>query len=148
MGAAAARGGARAAGSSAAAYSMGSFGKTGASAVAGGVAAAGQNALGVAGKAATSPLRRIADKAGQALKSNFRGGARSAFGVEPQGAAGATSPTQSAAGAAVPASGPPAWAKAMRNRQAMTHGATMATHTLKGGDSHGGGSGPDVSDKS
>ncbi len=149
VGAAATRGGARAAGSSAAAYSMGSFGKSGASAVAGGVAAAGQNALGAAGKAATSPLRKMADKAGQALKSNFRGGARSAFGVEPQGAAGATAASaQSTAGAAAPASGPPAWAKAMRNRQAMTQGATMATHTLKGGDSHGGGSGPDVSDKS
>jgi type IV secretion system protein TrbL len=149
MGAAAARGGARAAGSSAAAYSMGSFGKTGASAIAGGVAAAGQNALGAAGKAATSPLRKMADKAGQALKSNFRGGARAAFGVEPQGAAGAIAASaQSAAGAAAPTSGPPAWAKAMRNRQAMTQGATMATHTLKGGDSHGGGNGPDVSDKS
>jgi type IV secretion system protein TrbL len=30
----------------------------------------------------------------------------------------------------------------------VTQGATMATHTLKGGDSHGGGNGPDVSDKS
>ena len=149
MGAAAARGGARAAGSSAAAYSMGSFGKTGASTVAGGMAAAGQNVLGAAGKAATSPLRKIADKAGQAVKSNFRGGARSAFGVGAQGTTGAASPSaQSAGGATARTSGPPAWSKAMRNRQAMTQGATMATHTLKGGDSHGGGSGPDVSDKS
>jgi type IV secretion system protein TrbL len=36
----------------------------------------------------------------------------------------------------------------MKHRQAVTQGATMATHTLKGGDSHGGGNGPDVSDKS
>ncbi|WP_242129872.1 P-type conjugative transfer protein TrbL [Sphingobium sp. Sx8-8] len=149
MGAAAARGGARAAGSSAAAYSMGSFGKTGASAVAGGMAAAGQNALGAASKAATSPLRKMAGKAGQALKSNFHGGARSAFGVEPEGATGATAASaQSAAGATAPVSGPPAWSKTMKHRQAMTQDATMATHTLKGGDSHGGASGPDVSDKS
>jgi type IV secretion system protein TrbL len=36
----------------------------------------------------------------------------------------------------------------MKRRQAMTQGANMASHTLKGGDSHGGGSGPDISDKS
>jgi type IV secretion system protein TrbL len=46
------------------------------------------------------------------------------------------------------ADGPPAWATAMKRRQAMTQGANMASHTLKGGDSHGGGSGPDISDKS
>ena len=42
----------------------------------------------------------------------------------------------------------PAWARAMKHRQTITHGATMASHTLKGGDSHGGGSGPDIADKS
>lgn len=144
---AAASGAARASGAATAAYSMGSFGKTGASAVAGGMAAAGEAALAGAGRAAVSPLRKMADKAGQALRANFRGGARSTFGAAPEDPASAA-PTVSGAGPSSSSSGPPAWAKAMKHRQAMTQGATMAAHTLKGGDSHGGGSGPDVSDKS
>nr|WP_285840022.1 P-type conjugative transfer protein TrbL [Sphingopyxis alaskensis] len=149
MAAGAASAGARAAGSSAAAYSMGSFGKTGASAVAGGMAATGEAALASAGRATASPLRKIADKAGQTLRSNFRSGARSAFGAESEGGAAATATSaRSAAGTASSPNDQPAWAKAMKHRQAMTQGATMATHTLKGGDSHGGGNGPDVSDKS
>ncbi|MFC0687700.1 P-type conjugative transfer protein TrbL [Novosphingobium clariflavum] len=148
--AATASGAARASGAAAAAYSMGSLGKTGASAVAGGMAATGEAALASAGRAAVSPLRKMADKAGQALRSNFRSGARSTFGVAPEGPAApaAAAPAGSGAGTASSSSGPPSWAKAMKHRQAMTQGATMATHTLKGGDSHGGGNGPDVSDKS
>jgi len=147
---AAASGAARASGAAAAAYSMGSFGKTGASAVAGGMAATGEAALASAGRAAVSPLRKMADKSGQALRSNFRSGARSTFGVAPEGPAApaAAAPAGSGAGTASSSSGPPSWAKTMKHRQAMTQGATMATHTLKGGDSHGGGNGPDVSDKS
>ena len=30
----------------------------------------------------------------------------------------------------------------------MSQGASIAAHTLKGGDSHGSGSGPDITDKS
>jgi len=145
-----ASGAARASGAAAAAYSMGSFGKAGASAVAGGMAATGEAALAGAGRAAVSPLRKMADKAGQALWSNFRSGARSSFGAAPEGPAASTAaaPAESGAGPASSSSGPPSWAKAMKHRQAMTQGATMAAHTLKGGDSHGGGNGPDVSDKS
>ncbi len=148
--AATARGTTRTSGAAAAAYSMGSFGKTGASAVAGGIAATGEAALAGAGRAAASPLRKMTDKTGQSLRSNFRGGARSTFGVAPEGpAAPATAaPSESGAGTASSSSGPPSWAKAMKHRQTMTQGATMSTHTLKGGDSHGGGNGPDVSDKS
>lgn len=145
--AATASGAARASGAAAAAYSMGSFGKSGASAVAGGMAATGEAALAGAGRAAVSPLRKMADKAGQSLRSNFRGGARSTFGVAPEGPT-AAGPTETGAGTASSSSGPPSWVKAMKHRQAMTQGATMAAHTLKGGDSHGGGNGPDVSDKS
>ena len=150
MAAGAANAGMHAGGSAAAAYSMGALGKSGASAVAGGMAAVGQTTLSGAGKAAASPLRKMAEKAGQAFQSNFRSGARSGFGVAPQGPATATPATSAQSGGptAPAADGPPAWAKAMKHRQAMTQGATMATHTLKGGDSHGGGSGPDVSDKS
>ena len=43
--------------------------------------------------------------------------------------------------------GPPAWARAMKDRQAITSGATIAAHTLKSGDSHGGGASIDTSEK-
>lgn len=45
------------------------------------------------------------------------------------------------------ADAPPAWAAAMRRRQMVAQGATLAAHSLKGGDSHGGGAVPDISEK-
>ena len=48
---------------------------------------------------------------------------------------------------AAPDQGQPAWAKAMKDRQTIAHGATIAAHTLKSGDSHGGGASIDTSEK-
>ena len=121
----AATGGARAAGGASGAYAAGAAGKTGRAAAASGLA----NVAKSAASSAASPLRRAADS----LKANYAAGK-------------AGTPANAAATGA--ADGPPAWATAMRRRQAMTQGANMASHTLKGGDSHGGGSGPDISDKS
>lgn len=42
---------------------------------------------------------------------------------------------------------PPAWAKAMGRHQAIVHGASVATHTLRGGDSRGPGASVTVTDK-
>lgn len=120
-----ATGGARAAGGASGAYAAGAAGKTGRAAAASGLA----NVAKSAASSAASPLRRAADS----LKANYAGGK-------------AGTPANAAATGA--ADGPPAWATAMKRRQAMTQGANMASHTLKGGDSHGGGSGPDISDKS
>ncbi|MCH7863044.1 MAG: conjugal transfer protein TrbL [Proteobacteria bacterium] len=121
----AATGGARAAGGASGAYAAGAAGKTGRAAAASGLA----NVAKSAASSAVSPLRRAADN----LKANYA-------------ASKAGTPANVAASGA--ADGPPAWATAMKRRQAMTQGANMASHTLKGGDSHGGGSGPDISDKS
>lgn len=120
-----ATGGARAAGGASGAYAAGAAGKTGQAAAASGLA----NVAKSAASSAASPLRRAADS----LKANYAAGK-------------AGTPVNAAATGA--ADGPPAWATAMKRRQAMTQGANMASHTLKGGDSHGGGSGPDISDKS
>ena len=120
-----ATGGARAAGGASGAYAAGAAGKTGRAAAASGLA----NVAKSAASSAASPLRRAADS----LKANYAAGKAG------------TSANAAATGAA---DGPPAWATAMKRRQAMTQGANMASHTLKGGDSHGGGSGPDISDKS
>lgn len=121
----AATGGARAAGGGSGAYAAGAAGKTGRAAAASGLA----NVAKSAASSAASPLRRAADS----LKANYAAGKAG------------TAANAAATGAA---DGPPAWATAMKRRQAMTQGANMASNTLKGGDSHGGGSGPDISDKS
>ncbi|ALR19685.1 P-type conjugative transfer protein TrbL [Sphingobium baderi] len=149
---AAARGGAQMAGGATSAYSLGSFGKSGPGAVAGGVAAVGQAAAGSAANAVLSPLRKAAAKGGEAMKSNFRLGARAGFtatgGTITGGPAPAT-PAAATVGAAVSAgsSAQPGWAAAMKRRQSMTHGATVLAHTMKAGDSHGGGAGPDIKEK-
>ncbi|KMS60587.1 P-type conjugative transfer protein TrbL [Sphingobium baderi] len=130
---AAARGGARMAGGAAGAYSVGSLGKSGAGAVAGGMAAVGQKAAGAVAHAAMSPLR----KAAASMKDNYRSGARAGMGAAPQAAGGASQPT--------PAQ--PAWAAAMKQRQSAAHGATVLAHTMKAGDSQGGGGGPDIREK-
>jgi type IV secretion system protein TrbL len=46
-----------------------------------------------------------------------------------------------------PRTEPPAWAKSMRRHQAIVHGASVATHTLRGGDSRGPGASVSVTDK-
>lgn len=120
-----ATGGARAAGGASGAYAAGAAGKTGRAAAASGLANVAKSAV----SSAASPLRRAADS----LKANYAAGKAG------------TPANATATGAA---DGPPAWATAMKRRQTMTQGANMASHTLKGGDSHGGGSGPDISDKS
>ncbi|MGB6183753.1 MAG: P-type conjugative transfer protein TrbL, partial [Sphingopyxis granuli] len=116
--------GARGAGSVSAAYSAGAAGKSGAGAVGSGLA----NVARTAASGAASPLRRAAEK----LRTDFDAGR--------SGSAESAAPSR-------PADGPPAWAAAMRRRQMMTQGATIGAHTLKGGDSHGGGSAPDISEK-
>ena len=150
---AAARGGAQAAGGAASAYSLGSFGKNGASAVAGGMSAVGQAVAGSAANAVLSPLRKVAAKGGEAMKASFRSGARAGFtasgGTITGGPAAATVSTSSTAAAsrATSGAGAPAWAATMKRRQSVTHGATVLAHTMKAGDSHGGGAGPDIKEK-
>ncbi|GFM28101.1 P-type conjugative transfer protein TrbL [Novosphingobium sp. PY1] len=134
---AAARGGAQMAGGAASAYSLGSLGKSGAGA-----------AAGAAVNTVMSPLRKAAARGGEAIKASFRSGARAGFTASGGTIAGGSAPATAAAGAS--ASGPaapPAWAAAMKRRQSMTHNATLAAHTLKAGDSHGGGGGPDIREK-
>jgi type IV secretion system protein TrbL len=129
--------GAKVAGGGAMAYSLGSAGKSGASGVASGIGAVGQAAAG----AATSPLRKAADS----MKSSFKDGARGAVtatgGTITSGAPAPSEPETSSAAA------PPAWAKAMKNRQTLSHGATVAAHTLRSGDGGGASSSVDVTEK-
>ncbi|WP_439486473.1 P-type conjugative transfer protein TrbL [Blastomonas fulva] len=121
----AASGSARAAGSASAAYSAGASGKTGRAAVASGLGNVAKSAAG----AAASPLRRAADS----LKASYAAGKEGA----PKDQEAPSSPD-----------GAPAWATALRRRQTIGQAASITAHTLKGGDSHSGGQGPDITDKS
>ena len=137
-GAAAVRGGAATAGSASAAYSMRSLGQSGAAGVASGLGGVAR----AAGSAAVSPLKRAASKASESVKSSFSDGARAAFGLTGGSSTAGTVEGASAAPAAAssPAGSPPAWAQRMQRSQAVNHGATMAAHAVRSGDSHGGGS--------
>lgn len=128
-----AKGTAFAAGGTRSAYALGSAGKSGGAAVAGGAAGVGKAALG----AATSPLRQAASS----LKDSYRSGGRAGAA-----AAGATFSGGAPAAASAPDS-QPAWAAAMKRRQTMSHGASVAAHTLRSGDGGGGGAAVDVREK-
>ena len=132
-----AHGTSRAAGGATMAYALGSAGKSGASAVGSGMAAVGDAAVG----AATSPLR----KAGDGMKQSFREGSRAA--ITNTGGTITPGPNTPPTPSADADQGQPAWAKAMKDRQTIAHGATIAAHTLKSGDSHGGGASIDTSEK-
>ena len=137
MAGSAATGMARTAGAASGAYSAGAAGRSGVAAVGAGLANVGKSS----GSAAVSPLRRAA----QSLKQSYADGRSAASGAA--AGAGAQASAAAASGTGSAAAAPPAWAAAMKRRQAITQGATMAAHTLKGGDSHGGGAGPDLSQK-
>ncbi|AXE65269.1 P-type conjugative transfer protein TrbL [Hyphomonas sp. CACIAM 19H1] len=129
----AARGTAFASGAANTAYALGSAGKSGGAAVAGGAAAVGKAAVG----AALSPLR----KAAASLKDSYRSGGRAAVTAS-GGTISGGAPSDPAA-----SDGRPAWAAAMKQRQSMTHGATIAAHTLRSGDGGGSGASVDLSQK-
>ncbi len=114
----------RAAGGASASYAKGAAGKSGMRAVGAGLANVARDTASGAG----SPLRRAVSRLQQSYGEGREG-----------------SSTAAAAGAAADA--PPTWAAAMKRRQAVTSGATIASQTLKAGDSHGGGSAPDIREK-
>ncbi len=133
-----------AAGSAGAAFRAGSAaaggGAKGAMAGMGNVAKTGAQA---AGRRAASG----ASAAGQKMAGPFRAGWN---GAEADGGAGATSGTGAGAAADGAAGSQkqeqPAWAKRMHRRQQITHAATTAAHTLRGGDGGGSGQGPSLRD--
>jgi type IV secretion system protein TrbL len=147
--AAAARGGAALAGGASTAYSLGAAGQTGASAVASGLG----NVASAGAQAAVSPLKRAASKAADGMKQSYQAGARSAFEVTGGSSTAGTIGGEAADGGAVlaassssTADGPPAWAKRMKRSQQFTHGVQTAAHSVRSGDSHGGGSSVNLSE--
>ena len=87
-----------------------------------------------------SPLRKAAD----ALKRDFKAGSRAAITNTGGTITGGTS---APSGGGDAPSAPPAWAKAIKDRQTVAHGATIAAHTLRSGDGGGSGASIDTSEK-
>ncbi|MET2830989.1 P-type conjugative transfer protein TrbL [Mesorhizobium shangrilense] len=137
MSAAAARGGAHLAGSTSTAYGLAAAtsGQSGAGSIAAGMAGVARAGAG----AAVQPIKQAMSRAASALSSSHQAGRSAAWnatGGEPPGGTAfpATAPnTQSGPGS------PPAWANRMKRGQTMSHGASMAAHSVRSGD-HGGGS--------
>ncbi|HBW7855281.1 P-type conjugative transfer protein TrbL [Klebsiella grimontii] len=121
------------------------------SAAAGGGAKGAAAGLGnVAKTGAQAASRRAASgasAAGQKVADSFRAGWSGT-----DAGAGAAGSGQAAAGegadgaASAPKQEQPAWAKRMHRRQQITHAATTAAHTLRGGDGGGSGQGPSLRD--
>lgn len=126
-----------AAGSARSAFQAGS---TAAGGGAKGVAAGIGNVAKTGAQAAGRRAASGASAAGQKVADSFRAGWNGAD-------AGAAGSVQAAAGegaGSAPKQEQPAWAKRMHRRQQITHAATTAAHTLRGGDGGGSGQGPSL----
>lgn len=130
-----------AAGSARSAFQAGSAaaggGAKGAMAGLGNVAKTGAQA---AGRSAASG----AATAGQKVADSFRAGNGAKAGASGSGQSAASEAADNAASSQKQEQ--PAWAKRMHRRQQITHAATTAAHTLRGGDGGGSGQGPSLRD--
>jgi type IV secretion system protein TrbL len=135
MTASVARGGAHLAGSASTAYGLAAS-TSGRSGV--GAAAAGLSGVATAGAGAVAqPVRQAMSRAAESLRSSHaagRSGAWTATGGETSGRASASAATSESA-----SGGPPPWAARMKRGSAISHGASVAAHSVRSGD-HGGGS--------
>lgn len=127
----------KASGGALTAYALGSAGKEGGQAVRNGLAAVGDAALGTA----MSPLRKMRSSLG----ASFRHGGRAAI-VNTGGTIKSAS-GEPADDSAQPTPDTPAWARAMRQRQSIVHGASIAAHALRSGDSGGLGASVDLTQR-
>ncbi|MFK1323520.1 P-type conjugative transfer protein TrbL [Pseudomonas aeruginosa] len=135
-----------AAGSARSAFQAGSAaaggGAKGAMAGLGNVAKTGAQA---AGRSAASGASGAAQKMTGSFRAGWNGteaGGGAASGAAGSGQVAAGEATDSAANSQKQEQ--PAWAKRMHRRQQITHAATTAAHTLRGGDGGGSGQGPSL----
>lgn len=139
---------------------LGAGSAAGTALTAGAVIAGGAMAARMAGGAALSAGASGAQASGRFFGGGAQGGSAPAPGGGPgPGPGPAPAPSGSSTGSTGSSQGqgsatssnhpdePPAWAKAQRQRQIVSQGVTTTAQTLKGGDSHGGGASPDISEK-
>jgi type IV secretion system protein TrbL len=113
---------------------------------------AGSASAGGGLKGAAAGVGNVAKTGAQAAGQKVADGARSmkermaaAFGPDDAQASSAASAGPDAAGSSPPAE-QPAWAKRLHRRQQLTHAATTAAHTLRGGDGGSSSQGPSLRD--
>ncbi|MDR9836729.1 P-type conjugative transfer protein TrbL [Herbaspirillum huttiense] len=143
MAASGARAAASTAGSARSAYQAGSAaaggGLKGAAAGVGNVARTGAQAV---GQKAADGMRSMKERVASAFRSDEA--------VPPSGgaaASGQSTASKANSGVADPQQqAQPAWAKRLHRRQQISHAASTAAHTLRGGDGGGSGSGPSLHD--
>lgn len=118
---------------------------------------AGSAAAGGGAKGAMAGLGNVAKIGAQAVGQKASAGARSfgqraaaAFRAEGAGPATGAAASGQATGGEAPTNPAgqqqPAWAKRLHRRQQLTHAATTAAHTLRGGDAGSSSSGPSLGD--
>ncbi|GLS40177.1 conjugal transfer protein TrbL [Mesorhizobium tianshanense] len=135
--AAAARGGAHLAGSTSTAWGLAAAtsGQSGAGSIAAGIAGVAK----VGAVAAAEPVKQAMSRAASTLSASHQAGRSAAWtATGGEQLSGAFAPRRTST--AEPGSGsPPAWAARIKRGQVMSHGASMAAHSIRSGD-HGGGS--------
>ena len=142
MAASGARAAASTAGSARSAYQAGSAaaggGLKGAAAGMGNVAKTGAQAV---GQKAAAGMRSLKERAASAFRSDEAGSASRSAATS-----GQSTTSEANSGAADQQQAQPAWAKRLHRRQQISHAATTAAHTLRGGDGGGSSSGPSLHD--
>ena len=113
---------------------------------------AGSASAGGGLKGAAAGVGNVAKTGAQATGQKVAEGARSmkervaaAFRPDDAGSASGGGAAQ-AANDPTPSTAPPAWAKRLHRRQQLTHAATTAAHTLRGGDGGSSSQGPSLRD--
>jgi len=111
----------------------------------------GSTAAGGGVRGAAAGVGNVAKAGAQAAEQKVADGARSlkeraAAAFRPEDAAPASSGTAAESSAPAAATEQPAWAKRLHRRQQLTHAATTAAHSLRGGDGGGSSSGPSLRD--
>ncbi|ANC42927.1 P-type conjugative transfer protein TrbL [Pandoraea pnomenusa] len=102
-------------------------------------------------KGVAAGVGNVAKTSAQAAGQKVANGARSmkervAAAFRPDDAAASGGPQATADSAAPAAAEQPAWAKRLHRRQQLTHAATTAAHTLRGGDGGSSSQGPSLRD--
>jgi type IV secretion system protein TrbL len=82
------------------------------------------------------------------MKESFSAGGRAAFeATGGTSTAGTVGGGDSATSASAGTEGPPAWARRMKRSQQLNHGVMATAHAIRAGDSHGGGSSVNLSQR-
>lgn len=101
---------------------------------------AGSSAAGGGLKGAAAGVGNVAKTGARSMKE------RMAAAFRPDEAGSGAAPGASDAAASTPTTEQPAWAKRLHRRQQLTHAATTAAHTLRGGDGGSSSQGPSLRD--